>query len=117
LNQVLLGFDVVAFLLLPVLVLSIRFRAGSRFPWPGVFVAIAVGGWLLGNASIYFYRTCLCEGVRGAPLGTTLARCDQVRDARQFIFDFGWGLALLYSFPYFGAFFVASWLRTRRLVR
>ncbi len=114
-NYTLFQLSFAGFLLVPAVVLYVRFTIGRRFPWWVVLIAIAFGGWLFSNVAVYYYFEAACEDVYGVsdPPTELLERCVNDGAKRVFALFFGWVYGLVYSLPYFLIFWFATWLRGR----
>lgn len=109
-----------AFLVLPVILLLVRSRAGRGFPWWAAVLVATFGGWLFVNARAHFYFAYLCEpfgqDVWSVPpeLHHRFEKCVGDGGHRTFAFLFGWLYALVYACPFFLAYDLGGRWRQRR---
>jgi hypothetical protein len=102
-----------SFLALPVVALGVRFFRPRAMPWWAVALLLSVAGWILINATVYFYYDHLFQVVTSHPdppadLVDTL-NADGAK--RVFALFFGWLYGPIYSLPFFLVFGVASLAR------
>ena len=91
------------FFALPPVALCIRALWPRRMPWWLAAVLVAVGSWLLVNATVHFYYAHLDELLKpyGNHVPDALLR-ERCADGAKLIFAllFGWAYGLVYSVPW-----------------
>lgn len=115
-SQALFQLSVAGFLLLPPLVLWLRFCGSRRLPWWGVFLLLAAGGWLFANAAVYFYYEHLGALVADNPDAPPELLERWVGDGakRVFALFFGWLHGLVYAIPFLLVYALATRARHAR---
>ena len=93
-----------------------HFAKPEKVPWWLVLVVVALGGWLLVNATVYFYYEHLGVLVhsRENPLQELVDRWATDGAKRVFALFFGWLYGFIYSVPYFLVYTLASFIRRKR---
>ncbi len=103
-----------SFLLLPALLLAVRFLRPRWMPWWAIPLILALLGWVLVNATVHFYYESLNDlaksyGDNVPPELMTRIANDGAKLA--FALFFGWLYGLLYSLPFLALYFIAVWVR------
>jgi hypothetical protein len=107
------------FLLLPVFLLSIRWKKKTSAPWWLVMVVLAFGGWALLNLRVYFYYAALEERMRAYEAGGINPPPDFVQT---YISDggkkaaalfLGWLFGPVWSLPWLGIYAIASFAQKK----
>lgn len=103
------------FFALPPSILSLRFTKPKLMSWWLAILVISIGGWLLVNATIYFYYehlSVLIETQDNPPL-ELVDKWAADGAKRVFGLLFGWLYSLLYSMPYILIYMVVYHFRKR----
>ncbi len=115
-NSALYYFSLGSFLLLPGLLLSIRYFHPCRMPWWAVAALLTVAGWVLVNGTVYFGFKHLGEMIESHPNPPEEWMEQYVSDGapRVFAAILGWLYGPIYSIPFFLFFGVVSKLSVRK---
>lgn len=102
--------------MLPPLMLAVRFTRPGKMPWWLVLLVIAVGSWLLVNATVFFYYEHLGALIHSQenPPQELIDRWAADGAKRVFALFFGWLYGLLYSVPFLFMYLVAFWIRKKK---
>jgi hypothetical protein len=107
-----------SFLVLPPLLLLVRFLAPKRMPWLRLVLLVAFCGWVFSDLAVYFHYEILNEqlaaagGVNSAPRDL-IAQWQSDGAKRVFAYFSGWLYALIYLLPWLAAFFLAVAIRKK----
>ncbi len=100
-NESLYGISLGGFLLLPAILVGIRFVHPSRMPWWAVVFLLTGGGWLLVNGTVYFYYEHLSDTIRSHPNPSAKLFDRLNADGAKYVLAwyFGWICGPVYSAP------------------
>ena len=114
-NQLSAFLSVGIFVILPPGLLLARHKKGKKMPWWLIVILIIGAGWLLVNATNYFYGEYVCELAKFENSSEGHIRACYGDGARNvFTFLFGWLYSIIYSVPFFVVYFFAKWIEKRR---
>lgn len=115
-NQLIFYLTTCLFLILPLVLLLVRFQFQEKAKWWVIFLVVFIIGWLLRWFSVYFYGEYMCELASMSKANIELERKCFGDGAREvFALYFGGIISLIYFAPFLLVYSLINLYRQRKM--